>query len=136
MQVYVDGSSLRRYLVDAPGSVEWRAWAATHEAAFVTSPLGLMEFHRAADGLDAARRTRAFEIRETIAVSRFSDQAIRTAAMSLTVLSPFGALHLGAASSDPEVSALATYDKLLARVAAIYGLAVVSPGSVDGWWER
>ncbi|RYV51631.1 hypothetical protein EUA98_07585 [Pengzhenrongella frigida] len=136
MQVYVDGSSLRRYLVDVPGAAEWRAWAATHETSFVTSPLGLMEFHRAADGLDAARRTRAFEVRETIAVRRFSDQAIRTAAMALTVLSPFGALHLGVASSDPEISTLATYDKLLARVAAIYGLTVVSPGSVDGWWER
>lgn len=136
MQVYVDGSSLRRFLVDRPGSREWREWATAHESSFVTSPLGLMELHRAADGLDAARRTRAFEVRETIPVVRFSDGAIKTAAMALTVLAPFGALHLGVASSDPEISTLATYDKLLARVAIIYGLAVVSPGSPDRWWER
>jgi len=136
MQVYVDGSSLRRYLFDRPGSPEWRVWAGAHEESLVTSPLGMMELHRAADGLDAVSRTRAFEVRERLAVVRFSDQAIATAAMALTVLAPFGALHLGVASSDPEISGVATYDKLLARVAVIYGLEVISPGFGDRWWER
>ena len=136
MQVYVDGSSLSRYLLDLPGHAQWCAWAAEHESTFVTTPLGLMELRRAAIGLEAPARTRAFEVREEIAVIRFSDQALETAAMALTVLSPFAALHLGVASSDPDISTLATYDKLLARVAVIYGLSVVSPGFGDGWWER
>lgn len=136
MQVYADGSSLRRFVLDRPGSPEWRDWAAAHEGSLVTSPLGMMELHRAADGLDAESRTRAFEVRERLAVVRFSDQAIATAAMAFTVLAPFGALHLGVASSDPDISAVATYDKLLARVAVIYGLAVISPGLETRWWEQ
>ena len=56
--------------------------------------------------------------------------------MASSVLPPFAALHLGVAVSDPEVGALATYDPLLAKVATIYGIEVLSPGRSTGWWER
>lgn len=135
MLVYVDGSALSRFLVDLPESPQWRDWAAAHEASLVTTPLGLTELRQVADPLDAAARSRAHDVSEHICVVRFSDQTLATAAMARTVLSPFGALHLGAAVAHPDVDAVATYDPLLARVAAIYGLAVLSPGSRDDWWE-
>jgi len=135
MLVYVDGSALSRYLVDLPGSEEWRAWAAAHESSFVTNPLGLTELRRVADRLDPAGRARAHAVSERIAVIRFSDQALTTAAMARAVLSPFASLHLGTAVSHPDISTVATYDGLLARVAAIYGLSVASPGRQDHWWD-
>ena len=135
MLVYVDGSALSRYLVDLPGSPQWRAWAAVHESALVTTPLGLAELRRVADGLDPAGRALAHEVSERIAVIRFSDQTLATAAMASAVLSPLASLHLGTAVSHPDISTVATYDGLLARVAVIYGLAVLSPGHRDGWWD-
>ena len=136
MLVYVDGSALSRYLVDLPGSPQWREWAPAHESTFVTTPLGLTELRRVADHLDAAGRTLAHEVSERIAVIRFSDQTLATAAMARTVLTPFASLHLGAAASNPDVDAVATYDALLARVAVIYGLSVQSPGRRERWWEE
>jgi len=135
MLVYVDGSALCRYPVDLPGSSEWRGWAAVHESSFVTTPLGLTELRLVADRLDFAGRARAHAVRERIAVVRFSDQAIKTAAMAMTVLSPFAALHLGTAVSHPDICTVATYDRLLARVAVIYGLLIATPGWPDHWWE-
>ena len=135
MLVYVDGSALSRYVIDAPESRQWRAWAAVHESSFVTSPLGFFELRRVADRLGFAGRARAHAVSERIAEVRFSDQTMKTAVMAWTVLSPFEALHLGVAASDPDIGPLATYDLLLARVAAIYGLSVVSPGRPDHWWE-
>lgn len=135
MLVYVDGSALSRYLVDLPGSAEWRVWAAAHESSLVTTPLGLTELRRVADRLDSAGRARAHAVSERIAVVRFSDQTLKTAAMASTVLTPFAALHLGTAVSHPDITTVATYDGLLARVAVLYGLAVVSPGLRDRWWE-
>ncbi|QTE29605.1 PIN domain-containing protein [Pengzhenrongella sicca] len=135
MLVYVDGSALSRYLVDLPGAAQWREWAAAHEHALVTTPLGLTELRLVAGTLDAAGRTRAYEVTERIAVVRFSDQTLATAAMARSVLSPFAALHLGTAATQPDVGAVATYDLRLASVAAIYGLSVLSPGYPDGWWQ-
>jgi hypothetical protein len=37
--------------------------------------------------------------------------------------------------AHPEVDTVATYDVLLARLAVIYGLRVVSPGCQDAWWD-
>lgn len=135
MLVYVDGSALSRYVIDSPESRQWRAWAAVHELSFVSSPLGFFELRRVADRLGFAGRAGAHAVSERIAAVRFSDQAIKTAAMVWTVLSPFASLHLGVAISDPDIGVVATYDVLLARVAAIYGLSVVSPGRPDHWWE-
>jgi predicted nucleic acid-binding protein len=136
MIVYVDGSALSRYLIDLPGTHAWRAWAAEHEPTFVTTPLGLFELRRVADQVDPAGRAVSHAVRERISVIRFSDQTIKVASMAQGVLTPFAALHLGAASSHPDISALVTYDRQLARVAAIYGLSVVTPGALDGWWEQ
>lgn len=136
MLVYVDGSALSRYVVDLLGSPEWRGWAAAHESSLVTTPLGISELRRVALWLDPAGRARAHEVTERIAVVRFSDQTLRTAAMALTVLSPFASLHLGTAVSHPDITTIATYDPLLARVAIIYGLRAVSPGLRDRWWAE
>ena len=132
---YVDGSALSRYLVDLPGAAQWRDWARLHESDVVTTPLGLAELRRVADGLDPAHRALAHDVSERITVVRFSDQTLATAAMARSVLSPFAALHLGAAASHPDITTVVTYDALLARVAVIYGLVVLTPGARDRWWE-
>ncbi|NMR21133.1 PIN domain-containing protein [Cellulomonas fimi] len=136
MLVYVDGSALSRYLLDLPGSREWRAWAEAFEPSFVTTPLGLTELSRVAQGLDAGGRTRAHEVGERLTVVRFSDQTLAAAATAPGSLSPFAALHLGTAVAHPDITMLATYDALLAREADTYGLAIVSPGYPEGWWFR
>ena len=133
--VYVDGSALARYVINAPESRQWRTWAEVHESSFVTSPLGFFELRRVADRRGFAGRASAHAVSERIAEVRFSDQSLKTAAIALTVLSPFAALHLGVAVSDPDIGAVATYDVSLARVVAIYGLSIVSPGRPDRWWE-
>jgi len=51
------------------------------------------------------------------------------------VLPPFTALHIGAAMAHADVVAVATYETQLARVAALHGFPVVSPGMVPFWWE-
>jgi hypothetical protein len=134
--VYVDGSALSRYLAGAPAREAWLAWTKDHEAELVTTPLGLTELRRIAQprGLDA--HGTAHEVASRIEVARFSDQTLRKASSVTSVLTPFLALHLGAALAHPDVTAVATYDVKLARVAAIYGLRVVTPGWPDKWWER
>ncbi|WP_149203173.1 type II toxin-antitoxin system VapC family toxin [Actinotalea subterranea] len=135
MLTYADGSALSRSLMTGVESASWLRWSSEHSAELVTSPLGLTELRRAADGLDALAREKAHAIAEQITVVRFFDQSLKSAAMASTVLSPFAAIHLGIAEAHPDVGRVATYDPLLARVAIIYGLAVISPGRPDGWWE-
>ena len=135
MLIYADGSALSRSLVTGPESASWMRWADEHADALVTSPLGLTELKRAASGLDAVARAKAHTLASQITVVRFSDQSLESAAMASTVLPSFKAIHLGIAVAHPDVDAIATYDALLARVGIIYGLAIVSPGRPDGWWD-
>ena len=135
MLTYADGSALSRALSTGVESASWLRWADQHAADLVTSPLGLSELRRAADPLGPVARAAVHTIASTITVVRFFDQSLKSAAMATTVLPPFAAIHLGLAVAHPDVNQVATYDALLARVAVIYGLAVVSPGRPDGWWE-
>jgi predicted nucleic acid-binding protein len=75
------------------------------------------------------------DVAERLEVIRYSDQSLKSAAMSTGVLAPFAALHLGVAVAQPYVTAFATYDRRLAAVAAIHGLTVVSPGRAGPWWD-
>lgn len=136
MSVYVDGSALSRYLIDATSTGDWCAWAASREASFVTSPLALGELRRAADPGGSADREVAHGVAERLRVVRFSDQALEAAVTFGSGLSPYEALHLGVALAEPDVTILATYDQRLARVASIQGLEVVSPGRRTGWWHK
>ena len=43
---------------------------------------------------------------------------------------------LADALAEADVTMLATYDRRLARVAALQGLEVVSPGRRPGWWHK
>ena len=43
-------------------------------------------------------------------------------------------IHLGIALTRVEIGAIATYDKLLAQVAALHQLAVVAPVRPRNWW--
>ena len=135
MLIYADGSALSRSLATGPEAASWLRWADQNAVFLVTSPLGLTELRRAADGLDSVARSKAHSIAGSITVVRFSDQSLKSAAMASTVLPPFAAIHLGIAVAHPDVDGVATYDALLARVSVIYGLSVVSPGRVDGWWD-
>ncbi|MBO1753463.1 hypothetical protein J4G33_16775 [Actinotalea sp. BY-33] len=135
MLIYADGTALGRSLVPGPESASWMRWSHEHAAELVTSPVGLTDLSRTADGLDAVARAKAHEIATTIEVVRFFDQSLEAAAMASSVLSPFSAMELGVAVAHPEIDRVATYDPLLARVAVIYGLEVVSPGRAAGWWE-
>lgn len=135
MLIYVDGSALSRSLTTGTESASWLRWSAEHADELVTSPLGLTELKRAAAPLGAVARQRAHTVAGSVEVVRFFDQSLESAAMAAAVLSPFQAIHLGIAVAHPEVEAIATYDVLLARVAVIYGLAVVSPGRAEGWFD-
>lgn len=134
MLIYADGSALSRSLTGDVESASWLRWADGHMDALVTSPLGLVELRRAADPLGVVARQKARDLADRITVVRFFDQSLKSAAMTTTVLPPFAAIHLGIAAAHPDVEVLATYDAVLARVARIHGLAVVSPGRPDLWW--
>ena len=135
MQTYVDGTALSRYLDGAAEHAEWTVWAADHAGSLVTSELALSELRREAEprGIDARQTAR--DVADRLMVVRFSDQCLATAAMASAVLPPFAALHLGVAVAEPAVTAVATYDRLLAQVAVIYGVDVISPGRAARWWE-
>ena len=134
MLTYADGSALSRALATGPEAASWLRWADEHAGELVTSPLGLTELRRAAAPLGPVARAKAHDVAEAVTVVRFFDQSLESAAMASSVLPPFQAIHLGIAVAHPDVGALATYDVLLARVAEIYGLAVVSPGRPPGWY--
>ena len=136
MRIYVDGSALCRYLLDTDEAAAWRVWAAPREPSFLTSGLAVTELRRLADARGFAARAVAHGVAERLEVARFSDQAIGWASRVTSVLSPFGALHLGVALGHPEVTAVATYDARLAAVAVLYGLDAVAPGRPAGWWGR
>jgi predicted nucleic acid-binding protein len=135
MLTYADGSALSRSLASGVESASWLRWAGEHDAELVTSPLGITELRRAADPLGPVARAKAHQIVDGLTVVRFFDQSLRSAAMASTVLPPIAAIHLGNAVAQPDVEQVATYDALLARVAVIYGLAVVAPGRPAKWWD-
>ena len=136
MRIYVDGSALSRYLPDVPESAAWLLWVYGHEQDLLTTPLALSELRQVAQTMDLGARQTAHDVGDRIEVVRFSDQTLRTAAMASAVLSPFAALHLGVAAAHPDVTTIATYDPLLARVAVIHGLAVLTPGRAERWWAE
>ena len=136
MLIYADGAALARAVTDEPESAAWRLLATQREDDLVTSPLGLTELRRIADPLGPEARAAAYELAERIVVVRFSDQSLKSAAMASSVASPFTAIHVGIAVAHPDVDTVATYDELLARLAVIYGLHVLSPGRRAGWWEE
>lgn len=133
--IYADGSALSRALTPGPESVSWLRWSHEHLRELVTSPLGLTELKRAADRFGPVARSQAARIADEITVRRFSDKAIETASLAAGALAPFQALHLGMCVTDHEIVALATYDRDLARVAAIYDFPLITPGLPDGWYH-
>lgn len=135
MLTYADGSALSHVLATDPESVSWLRWYAEHADNVVTSPLGLTELRRAALGRDGLARAKAHDLAEHVTVVRFFDQAFKPASMASAVLDPFRAMHLGIVVAHPDIDRLATYDPLLARVAAIYDVQVVTPGRPDAWWD-
>lgn len=136
MLIYADGAALSRSVVEQPESAAWRVLAADRGADLVTSPLGLTELRRIVDPLGADVREAARELVDGIAIVRFSDQSLRSAAMASAVASPFTSIHVGIAAAHPDVGEVATYDVMLARLSIIHGLDVVSPGRPPRWWER
>ena len=134
-RVYADGSALAQYVDGSSSHADWLDWAKDHEDELITTPLGLTELRRIAlpAGVEARGVARAVESRVTVV--RFSDQTLRAATKVSGVLPPFTALHIGAALAHPGVVAVATYETQLARVAALHGLLVVSPGRAPFWWE-
>lgn len=133
--IYADGSALSRALAPGAEAASWLRFASEHASELLTSPLGLTELKRAAFPLGPVAREQAHRIATSIEVVRFFDQSLESAAMASSVLPAFQAIHLGIAVAHPDVGAIATYDALLARVAAIYVLDVASPGRPDGWWD-
>ncbi|HEY0117992.1 MAG TPA: PIN domain-containing protein [Cellulomonas sp.] len=132
--VYVDGSTLVQYLPDAPFRAAWAQWSAGRR--LVTSQVGITELHGVAFSRGPAARAVADEVEASVEVVRFSDKALQIASHVSTALSSFVALHIGTAVAHADVDTVATYQVDLARVAALYQLAVVSPGWPDRWWEN
>lgn len=134
--VYADGTALSRFLDGAPERRAWDEFAGRRRGSLVTSVLGLTELNRVAQLMGRTARDRADAVAGQLEVLRFSDQSVRAASMVSGVMAPFVALHLGTALAHPDVRIVATYDVDLARVCVLHGLAVVSPGWPDRWWER
>ncbi len=135
MLIYADGSALSRWLGTDAESASWSGWADENAERLVTSPLGITELRRAVPPADTAARDKVRDLIDRLEVVRFFDQSLKSAAMASSVLSPFGAIHLGIAVAHPDVEQMATYDAVLARVAVIHGLDVVTPGRADDWWQ-
>lgn len=136
VRVYADGSALVRYLPGSEHHDDWRRWVAGREPDLLVTSLSLSELRHAAALAPADVRALAHDVAERLEEVRYFDQALKLAAMSTGVLSPFASLHLGVAVAHPEVTAFASYDRRLAAVAAIHGLTIVSPGLPDQWWVR
>lgn len=131
--VYADGSALVQYLPDGPFRDPWLAWA--QDRRLVTSQVGITELRGFAWPLGVEARAVADEVEATVEVVRFSDKALQVASHVSTALSSFVALHLGTAVAHPDVDTVVTYQTDLAQVAALYQLAVTTPGWPDRWWE-
>ena len=134
--VYADGSALSRFLDEAPGHAAWLAWVSGREDRLVTSALGAGELRRIAASRGRAAKDTVAQVLDDIGVLRVSDQSLKVAAHVAVALPSFVALQLGIAVAHPDIDTVATYDVDLARVSALYRLAVVSPGWPDRWWER
>jgi uncharacterized protein len=136
--IYLDGSSLCRFLPGVRHGEVWQAWVASHKGQMVTSQLGLTELRQAAalyprdsiDEIDAIIE----RVRTDVPVTRFSDDKVSISSHANAVLKPFAALHIGAAVGDERVDTIATYDPALAHVAEIYRLKVVTPGLDEKWY--
>lgn len=135
-RVYADGSALSRYLPGAPHRADWLVWARRNAPRLLTTQVGVSELRGTARMLDAEARDVAQRVLLEVEVVRISDQAVDRATEVGAVLSPFVAVHAGAALTHPAVGAVATYDVHLARIAALYRLEVLSPGRDERWWER
>ncbi len=134
MLYYADGSALSRSLTGDAESASWLRWADGHAGQIITSPLGISELRRAAALLGHVERQKAREIAEQVTVVRFFDRSLESATESASVLPAFTAMHLGIAMAHPDVAGLATYDRLLAQVAALHKVTVISPGRPPYWW--
>ncbi|KGM11434.1 hypothetical protein [Cellulomonas bogoriensis] len=135
MWTYADGSALRRVLSPGVESGAWLRWSAEHTDTLVVTRLGITELRVASFPLGVVERERARQVLVTATVASFFDQALERAAMTTSVLTAFQALHLGFAAAHPEVGRVATYDPVLARVAVLHGLVVVSPGRPHRWYH-
>ena len=135
MRVYADGSALVRFLPAPDQSVDWQRWAEQRLPDLLVTSLSLAELRLAALWTPAHVRARLHTVTERLEVARFSDQAVHVAALDESGLSPFGRLHLSVAVAHPEVTTFASYDPLLAAAAAERGLAVVTPGRPERWWD-
>jgi len=134
VRVYADGSALVRYLPGQQHTEDWQRWSAERAPDLLVTSLSLSELRAAVAEAPADVRALAHEVGEGLEVVRYHDQALKLASMSTGVLSPFAALHLGVAVTHPEITEFASYDRRLVAVAAIHGLAIVSPGLPAQWW--
>ncbi|MCR6688384.1 hypothetical protein [Cellulomonas sp.] len=136
-RVYADGSALTRFLPGAPQGQMWRVWAERFEPMLLTTPLGTTELRGTARALGGqAVQDVAHDVARRLEVIRFSDQAIARATDVGGVATAYVALHCGAMLTHRDVTGVATYDAHLARLGALFGLVVVSPGLPTQWWER
>ncbi len=136
--IYLDGSALCRFLPGVRHFESFGAWARDHIDELVTTQLGFTELRQAAELYPRNAEERVATIVEAVrggvAIIRFSDDNVTISSHATAVLKPFAALHVGAAVSNKDVDAIATYDPALANVARIYDLKVISPGLAEGWY--
>lgn len=135
--IYVDGSALEQFLPGGRFHADWTAWVIPRINDIVTTQVALTELRHTVELLPRDAKRHAFgvleQVKGRVAVIRLSDDMMSVSTYAASVLTPFAALQLGAAVAHPDVDAIATYDRAMASAAAIYGLAVVSPGQARGW---
>jgi predicted nucleic acid-binding protein len=130
VQLYVDTSALVKLVTAEPESAALRSYLseAGGDAEF-TAAITRTELMRAADRLrdaDIARQA-------TLLLTRLHFVEISIALLDAAAVLPppelraLDAIHLAAALTAPDLSALVTYDRRLADAAANAGLVVVSP---------
>jgi uncharacterized protein len=135
MLIYADGSAIARSIGVDPEFEAWSKFAAQAVGRLVTSQLGLAEARRIAAPFGFSAREVIRNTADQVTVLRMSDQAAKLAARVSVAAPADASVHMGIVLSNTDVDTVATYDLLLARLAAIYGLTVAAPGRPDSWWE-
>ncbi|ACQ78662.1 hypothetical protein Bcav_0398 [Beutenbergia cavernae DSM 12333] len=139
MRAFVDGSTFAVDAADGPDAAPWRAWRATFEGELegrlCTSAGALARMRSGLRSSPPATKRAGEDAVVGVEVLGVSDQALATAAHAASVVDPFRAIDVGIAVTHPDVRVMVSYDPLLCRVSAVYGLDVVTPGRASGWWD-
>lgn len=135
MRILADGSALVRSVLPSPEMAAWEAFQYDQDNDVVTTAIGVSSLRRQTQVLGHANWMMTLDFLYWLEVVPISEEAVIAAAYAVHVLEPFVALHIGVASEDPRIDAIATYEPALAIASNFFGVPVISPGRDDQWWS-